>query len=548
MNGFAEILRIGFVDGLIWFPFVLGIGLLYKHFKVIDVSIDGTAVMSGIACGWVWLQTHSYGLSIAAATLTAVLGYTVMWSLITQLQINAILAGVLYSLIMHALSVVLIGESIVLNGSHLFLSFLTVSPIPIVAAALTAGGSELFYKSNLGTTIRLVGGAPVPSPRYNPKLLVWIGFCLTGIAVGLGAGIYAHQQGVARSGGGFEFLVTGLSSFLIVDRLIEVASSMLSRVREEKRDDSQSSTPRYWLHNVIHSVAFKALVGSVLFQIFVLIVISKTPNPSYWKLSLGIALLLSVAKFRFGSHRVLSPTSLIERPARGVMISDVTVAYELGYEERIVFQRLSAEFAPGMNFVWGPNGSGKSSLLSFINGTTEGQTGCVMINGKDVTLLPAHRRSTYLLTQNPSRSIAEELSVYENMIAVNGEMRSTFRLTTPGGVRTQLDARLAQLGLAKLFEGNGRHWVQEAGKLSGGQAQHLALQMAIFSAAEVILADEPTSGLDSKSLEQLVAVFQKLAEQRKILIIATHDNRLATMEGAHFRLIDGELTTGAVLE
>jgi ABC-type lipoprotein export system ATPase subunit/ABC-type uncharacterized transport system permease subunit len=545
MRGFSEILRLGFADGLIWFPFVLGIGLLYTHFKVIDVSIDGTAVMSAIGCAWVWTRTGSYSLSLGGAVLVGLAGYTVMWSLITQLRVNAILAGVIYSLIMHALSVILIGESIVLTGTKVFSSFLAVSPLPILAALLTAGSSEFFYRSNIGTTTRLVGGASVPNPRYNPKALTWIGFCLTGAIVGIGAGVYAHQQGVARAGGGFEFLVTCLASFLVVDRLIEVASSATNRMREKSQASSNLSMPRYWAHVVVHSVAFKALVGSVLFQILVLIVISKTPNPSYWKLFLGIALLLSVAKLKL-AKRNASTTEFAEKPAEGVMLSNITVAYELGYEKRTVFDGMSLKFAPGINFVWGPNGSGKSSLLGLINGTISGQAGHLLINGRDVTHLPAHRRSTYLLTQNPIRSIGEELSVYENVIAVNGHSGSKLTLTTPGAVLRSLDRRLAKLGLAKLINGNDRTWLQEAGKLSGGQLQRLALQMALFSGADVILADEPTSGLDKENLKMLLSVFQRLALSGKTLVITTHDNRLCDSHGHHYRIETGKISPASM--
>ena len=67
MANALEILRLGLFDGLVWFPFVLGIGLLYKHLKIIDVSIDGTAVISGIACAWIWTDVkllHSFDNSV----------------------------------------------------------------------------------------------------------------------------------------------------------------------------------------------------------------------------------------------------------------------------------------------------------------------------------------------------------------------------------------------------------------------------------------------------------------------------------------------------
>ncbi len=541
MENFSEILWLGFTDGLLWFPFVLGIGLLYKHFKVIDVGIDGAAVISGIACGWVWIHTQSYVLSVSAAIFTAVIGYTTMWFLITQLRVNAILAGVLFSLIMHALSVILIGESLVLNRTNLFSSFFALSPVPVVAALCTAVGSELYYRSNIGTTTRLIGSTQVANSHYNPQTLRWIGFCITGLIVGLGAGVYAHQQGVARAGGGFEFLVTGLSSFLVVDRLIHLLSSALNRTRRgTRRAFSVDKSNRYRAHNVIHSVAFKALVGSIMFQIVVLLVISKTPNPSYWKLFLGLALLLSVARFTFGKRKA-SADLVSGLVADGVVLSGVTVAYDLGYEKRTVFKRISLRFPPGINFVWGPNGAGKSSLLAVINGSLSPQEGRLFINNKDVTFLQAHRRDTFILTQNPIRSIAEELSVYENLIAVSDHGKSALSLTSPDVVLNSLNRHLDQLGLSNLASSNEAIWLQESSKLSGGQLQRLALYMALFSKSDVILADEPTSGLDADNLEQLIAILRLLAASKKTLIITTHDMRLSDVGGNHYNIEGGSI-------
>jgi hypothetical protein len=56
----ANIIRIGLADGLVWFPFVLGVGLLYTYFKEIDISVDGIAVLSGIGCAFIWRLSGSY--------------------------------------------------------------------------------------------------------------------------------------------------------------------------------------------------------------------------------------------------------------------------------------------------------------------------------------------------------------------------------------------------------------------------------------------------------------------------------------------------------
>lgn len=539
MDGFLEIIKVGFSDGLVWFPFVLGIGLLYKHLKIIDVSIDGTAIICGIACGATWLLTKSYSLSILAALASGLMAYTIMWGLITRLRVNPMLAGILFSLVVHALSVILIGESMVLRGTALFPSFLALSLIPLTTTVAIGVGTELFYRSNIGVSARLVGSTPQANTRINPRLLTWLGFSVTGVVVGVGAAVYTHQQGVARAGGGFEFLVTGLSSFLLVDRFVEVASTLSARARD-RYGKGQGSRDFYTLYAVLHSVAFKALVGSIFFQIVVLLIISKTPNPAYWKLIFAIALLISVAKPVTSTKRAtaLSPSHAARD---GVTLKDLTVIYDLGYDLRTIFASLSVYFPPGINYVWGPNGSGKSTLLSCIRGDVTAREGEVFIGDRDVTALPAHKRQTFLLTQNPYKTVAPDLRVYENLIAAGQHRRAAVGHSAPTHILKEVGDALAKVRLTEMSRDDGDIWFQEAGSLSGGQMQRVALYMALLSDAAVVLADEPSSGLDYDSLTRLVAVFESFAAAGKTIIIATHDNRLALMAGQHFEIRDGRL-------
>lgn len=539
MGSSLEILRIGFLDGLIWFPFVLGIGLLYKHLKIIDVSIDGTAIICGIACAWIWTLSRSYTLSIFGAIVFGVAGYSVVWILITKLRINAMLAGILFSLIIHALSVILIGESMVLSGTGLFPSFLSFSVIPLVTTIITGSGAEIYYRTNVGVSTRLVGSTPNANTTINPQLLTWLGFCVTGIVVGIGSAIYTHQQGVARAGGGFEFLVTGLSSFLLVDRFIELASAVAARGRGKHKHEG-SSTAAYFLDNVLHSVAFKALVGSIFFQIIVLFIITNAPNPAYWKLIFGLALLISVAKPIFSKWRGTSLGSRDESQ-NGLTLKNLAVAYDLGYASRNIFESLTVEFMPGVNYVWGPNGSGKSTLLGCIRGDVAIQKGEILVDGTNVTNWAGHKRKIFLLTQNPYKSVSPDLRVYENLIAAGQHRRTILGFSSHQAILDELEAELAKVKLTQLSKDDSDIWLQESASLSGGQAQRVALYMALLSDADVLLADEPSSGLDSDNLSRLVAVFESFAAVGKTLIIATHDNRLARAPGQHFEIRSGKL-------
>lgn len=151
MDNLFEILQIGTLDGLIWFPFVLGVGLIFKHQKIIDVSIDGVAILCGITCALIWTNSQSYILSGIASVICGIFCYTLLWFGINKFQINSMLAGILFSIIAYAISVLIVGESLVLKGTNLFPSFTSFSVLPVIIALIVAIVAELFYKTNLNT-------------------------------------------------------------------------------------------------------------------------------------------------------------------------------------------------------------------------------------------------------------------------------------------------------------------------------------------------------------------------------------------------------------
>ena len=89
-----DIMSIGVSDGLVWFPLVLGVGLLYAYFKEIDISVDGIAVLSGIACAVVWRATESYLLSVLSAVLVGVACSSIVCGLQALFRVSGLMAGV----------------------------------------------------------------------------------------------------------------------------------------------------------------------------------------------------------------------------------------------------------------------------------------------------------------------------------------------------------------------------------------------------------------------------------------------------------------------
>ena len=185
-------------------------------------------------------------------------------------------------------------------------------------------------------------------------------------------------------------------------------------------------------------------------------------------------------------------------------------------------QPLSLELKDGEFVVLiGSNGSGKSTLFNLLAGSVKSDTGSILINGKDITHLPDHKRSRYIsrIFQNPLSGTAPELSILEN-----------FRLAS---LRTQKKGM--SVGSNKLFKKEVKEQVaslnlgledkidQPMGTLSGGQRQALTLLMATMDRTDILLMDEPTAALDPGTSALLMELASKIAHEKGLTtLLITH--------------------------
>ena len=79
-------------------------------------------------------------------------------------------------------------------------------------------------------------------------------------------------------------------------------------------------------------------------------------------------------------------------------------------------------------------------------------------------------------------------------------------------------------------------------QLSGGQQQRVGVARALVVDPKIIFADEPTGNLDSHTSKEVMELMQKVVrEQKKTLVMVTHDNHLASYADRIFHIIDGEI-------
>jgi putative ABC transport system ATP-binding protein len=174
--------------------------------------------------------------------------------------------------------------------------------------------------------------------------------------------------------------------------------------------------------------------------------------------------------------------------------------------------------------VIGSNGAGKTTLLNLIAGTYLPDEGKIFIDGKEVTLLPEHRRAKYLgrIFQNPLMGTASSMTIEENLSMA--ELRGRSRGLSWGVTKRQ---RQRFKGLLETLElGLERRLPDRVSLLSGGQRQCLTLLMATLSLPKLLLLDEHTASLDPKTAEKVIHLTDRIVRENKLTTIMVTHNML----------------------
>ena len=174
--------------------------------------------------------------------------------------------------------------------------------------------------------------------------------------------------------------------------------------------------------------------------------------------------------------------------------------------------------------VLGTSGSGKSSLLRTLAGLQATGRGIVIVNGRDVSALPAEQRSVVYLHQEPV--LFPHLSVLENV---------AFPMTIRG-VERRAALRRAMEWLSRLHVGELVGNYPDA--LSGGQRHRVALARALSAEPAVLLLDEPLASLDPSVRHDVrAALLEVRAASGAAMILVTHDLDDAMAVSSHISVI-----------
>jgi branched-chain amino acid transport system ATP-binding protein len=183
--------------------------------------------------------------------------------------------------------------------------------------------------------------------------------------------------------------------------------------------------------------------------------------------------------------------------------------------------------------VLGANGAGKTTTLKTISGIIEPRKGQVKFRGEDIQGLSPDKIVRAGLAHVPEgREVFPLLSVEDNL------RMGAYTRRDPDGVAQDLEAVFGYFPILRERAG------QEAGQLSGGQQQMLAIARALLARPSAILMDEPSLGLSPRLTKDIFDIVLRINRERGVTILLVEQNAHMALKIADYGFV---LETGRIV-
>jgi putative ABC transport system ATP-binding protein len=219
-----------------------------------------------------------------------------------------------------------------------------------------------------------------------------------------------------------------------------------------------------------------------------------------------------------------------------IQLEGVTRVYRMGDSDVHALDGVSLAIGRGeLTAIMGASGSGKSTLMNVLGCLDRPTAGRYLLEGEEVSRLPVDRlaeiRNRTLGFVFQSFNLLPRTSAAENV-----ELPLVYAGVAPRERRARAAEALARVGLAS----RAAHHPSE---MSGGQQQRVAIARALVSRPSLVLADEPTGNLDTHTSEEVMALFQELAEEGITVVLVTHEPDIAEYASRVVVMRDGRVVS-----
>jgi putative spermidine/putrescine transport system ATP-binding protein len=228
----------------------------------------------------------------------------------------------------------------------------------------------------------------------------------------------------------------------------------------------------------------------------------------------------------------MNPTSTTPGKREGASVE--VRGLSRSYDAVVALRAVDLAVAPG-EFVslLGPSGCGKTTLLRCIAGLIAPTAGDVLVDGRDITHLPVHRRGLGMVFQ--SYALFPHMTVAENV---------GFGLRMRGMATAEAQKHIAEALALLQMQGLEQRY---PGQLSGGQQQRVALARSLVTRPKVLLLDEPFGALDAQLRDAMQIELRRMQRRLGVTtVFVTHDqheaftmsDRVAVMSGGELQQLD----------
>ncbi|WP_080791687.1 ATP-binding cassette domain-containing protein [Corynebacterium pacaense] len=183
----------------------------------------------------------------------------------------------------------------------------------------------------------------------------------------------------------------------------------------------------------------------------------------------------------------------------------------------------------GVTAILGHNGAGKSTTLRAIVGLLAPTAGTITFKGRDITRLAPHKRVALGMAYVPQgQQSFEQLTAKENLQVVAD--------LQPGRSQELIDEAVARFPALEPV------LARQAGLLSGGQRQQLAIARALITKPELLILDEPTEGIQPSVVTEIQRTIASLAaEGISVLLVEQHVDFALSVASRYLVLSVGEV-------
>lgn len=190
------------------------------------------------------------------------------------------------------------------------------------------------------------------------------------------------------------------------------------------------------------------------------------------------------------------------------------------YGKKRIFSSANFEAESGeITLLTGKSGVGKSTLLDIISGIKQYNSGVYFYNGQQ--LRPEDDEKMCQFRNEKIGYILQDFALIDDYTILEN-------LTLPVLYSSKHDEReVVTKAREYAFDFELTAVLEEKARVtSGGQKQRAAIIRSLVLEPEIILADEPTTNLDAENFSLIIKIFKELKQKNKIVIIATHDERI----------------------